>query len=110
MLRDVSDGEIRCLARVQPRVLWLSHCPRVTDVRALSVSSSISTLSLQQTWVTNQGIAGLERMPNLSELVFAHTAVTDMRRFAQRTVPWRLVVDVHTRPTDGQVGVHVLTT
>jgi hypothetical protein len=71
----------------QLRVLWLSHYPRVADVRALVVSSSITTLSLQQTSVTDQGIAGLERMPSLSELVVAHTAVTDVRRFAQRTMP-----------------------
>jgi Leucine-rich repeat (LRR) protein len=107
---SLGDDEIRCLARMpQLRVLRLCHCPLVTDVRALIVSSSITTLSLQQALVTDQGIAGLERMPSLSELVVAHTGVTDVRQFAQRTMPWRLVVDVHTRTTDDQVGVHVLT-
>jgi hypothetical protein len=107
---SLGDDEIRCLARMPKlRVLRLCHCPLVTDVRALIVSSSITTLSLQQASVTDQGIAGLERMPSLSELVVAHTAVTDVRQFAQRTMPWRLVVDVHTRTTDDQVGVHVLT-
>jgi hypothetical protein len=107
----LGDSEIRCLARMpQLRVLSLSHCPLVTDVRALTGSSSITKLSLQQTSVTNQGIAGLENMPSLCELLVSSTAVTDVRQFAQRWPPWRLVVDVHTRTTDGQVGVHVLTT
>jgi hypothetical protein len=89
-LSETSLGdEIRCLARMPKlRVLWLSRCPRVTDVRALIGSTSITTLSLQQTSVTDQGIAGLERMPNLCELVVAHTAVTDVRRFVQRWLPW----------------------
>jgi hypothetical protein len=80
------------------------------QLRVLWLATSITTLSLQQTSVTDQGIAGLERMPNLCELVVAHTAVTDVRRFVQRTMPWRLVVDIHTKTTDDQVGIHVFST
>jgi hypothetical protein len=92
----------------QLRVLQLSHCSLVTDVRALTASSSIARLFLQHSSVSNQGIAGLENMPSLCELLVSSTAVTDVRQFAQRSPPWRLVVDRNTLKDNGQVGVCVV--
>jgi Leucine-rich repeat (LRR) protein len=106
---SLGDGEIRCLARMpQLRMLQLSHCSLVTDVRALTASTSIARLFLQHSRVSNQGIAGLENMPSLCELLVSSTAVTDVRQFAQRSPPWRLVVDRNTLKDNGQVGVCVV--
>jgi Leucine-rich repeat (LRR) protein len=105
----LGDSEIRCLARMpQLRVLSLSHCSLVTDVRALTGSSSIARLFLQHSSVSDQGIAGLENMRSLCELLVSSTAVKDVRQFAQRSPPWRLVVDRNTLKDNGQVGVRVV--
>jgi hypothetical protein len=47
-------------------------------------------------------------MPSLCELLVSSTAVTDVRQFAQRSPPWRLVVDRNTLKDNGQVGVCVV--
>jgi hypothetical protein len=97
------DGDIGCLASMpQLRELVLCGCPGITDVRGLIASTSLVTLMLQGSPVTNDGISGLERMTQLKTLGLTRTKVDDVSFLFQRSQPLQIIAGAHVRLAEGQ--------
>jgi hypothetical protein len=63
--------------------LNLARCKAISDVRCLSTAAALKHLSLRYTAVANGGLAGLENVSTLEELLLAGCIkVTDVSRLA----------------------------